>query len=99
MTNNRLIIILLCLLPSAGYAQERTVSLQECIESSHSSNPDVLNANLDVSSASAQKKEASASRFPTVSAAAVGFHALNPLVNIGLEDVLGNADAANNIRY
>ena len=99
MTNNRLTVFILCLLPLMCGAQERHISLQECLDSSHSSNPDVLNADLDISSARAQKQEAFASWFPTVSATAAGFHALNPLLTVGLGDVLGSSDAANNLRY
>lgn len=99
MTNNRLIPFVLCLLPMLCGAQERNISLQECLDASHSSNPDVLNAGLDVRAARAQKQEASVNWFPTVSATAVGFHALNPLLTIGLGDVLGGSDAANNLRY
>lgn len=99
MTSNRLITILLCMLPMLCTAQERHISLQECLNSSHSSNPDVLNANLDASAARAQKREAFANWFPNVSATAAGFHALNPLLTIGLGDVLGSSDAANNLRY
>lgn len=99
MTKNRLIILALCLAPLAANAQIRHISLEECLENSHYANPDVLNASLDVSSAAAQKKEAFTNWFPTISATAADFHALNPLVIIGLEDVLGSTDAANNIRY
>ena len=99
MIKNRLIILALCMAPLAANAQVRFISLEECIESSHQANPDILNASLDVSSAVAQKKEAFTNWFPTISATAAGFHALNPLVVIGLEDVLGSTDAANNIRY
>ena len=80
-------------------AQERSVSLQECLDLSRSSNPEVLNAALDVRAAKAQKQEAAANWFPTVSFSSIGFKAFDPLVRIGLEDVLGNSDAANNIRY
>lgn len=99
MTSNRLISLVLCMLPIFCGAQERHISLQECLDSSHSSNPAVLNAGLDVSAARAQKHEAAANWFPTVSATAAGFHALDPLLAIGLGDILGSSDAANNLRY
>lgn len=99
MTNNRLIALVLCMLPLCAEAQDTYISLQECLERSHSFNPNVLNANLDVNSARAQKQEAFANWFPTVSATAASFHALNPLLTIGLSDVLGSSDAANNLRY
>lgn len=99
MINNKILTTVLCLLPLICGAQERNLSLEYCLELSHGNNPDVLNAALDSRAARAQKQEAFTNWFPNVSASAYGFHALNPLISIGLEDVLGSKDAAENIRY
>lgn len=101
MTKNKTTILTaaLCLLALNGAAQERYISLQECIDLSHSNNPDVVNASLDMRAARAQKQEVFTNWFPSVSVTAGGFHALNPLLKVGLEDVLGSTDAANNLRY
>ena len=90
----------LLLLPALTIAgQDRRLSMVECIELSRQNNPRVANAALSVSAAQAQRHEARASWFPTVSASAGGFKALNPMVSVGLDDVLGSSDAANTLRY
>ncbi|MCQ2167568.1 MAG: TolC family protein [Bacteroidales bacterium] len=99
MTKNNIFIILLALLPCVAGARERNISLQECLELSRNNSPEVRNAALDVSAARARRQEALSSWFPNVSASAYGFHALDPFVKIGLEDVLGSSDAANNARF
>lgn len=81
------------------YGQADGLSLQECIALSRANNPDVVNAGLDARAAKAQKQETMGLWFPTVAFSAYGFHALNPLVRIGIEDVLGSGDGANNLRY
>lgn len=100
MTKNRITVLAACLLPVfVCGAQQKSVSLEECLELSHSGNPDVVNAALDVNAAKARKKEAAASRFPTASLSAYGFRALDPLVDLSIGDLLGQGDAANNVRY
>ena len=90
----------LLLLPALTIAgQDRRLSMDECIELSRQNNPRVANAALSVTAAQAQRHEARASWFPTVSASAGGFKALNPMVSVGLDDVLGSSDAANTLRY
>lgn len=88
-----------CLAPLTLPAQSRDLSLAECIEMSHSYNPDVTGAALDALSARAQRKEALSLWFPQVSIKAGGFHSLNPLLRIGIDDVLGSSDAAANLRH
>ena len=90
----------LLLLPALTIAgQDRQLSMDECIELSRQNNPRVANAALSVTAAQVQRHEARASWFPTVSASAGGFKALNPMVSVGLDDVLGSSDAANTLRY
>ena len=90
----------LLLLPALTIAgQDRRLSMDECIELSRQNNPRVANAALSVTAAQAQRHEARASWFPTVSASAGGFKALDPMVSVGLDDVLGSTDAANTLRY
>lgn len=92
--------IILTAIPSA--AQDltgRTLTLQECLEMANGGNVTVRNIHLDYLSAKMQKKEALANWFPTVNAAAMGFQSINPLVRVGLDDLLGSSDAANNLKY
>lgn len=86
-----------------AYAQEtvpeRSLSLNDCVEMASDGNVAVRNSHLDYLSAKTQKREAFTTYFPTVNATAMGFQALNPLVRIGLNDLLGSSDAANNLKY
>ncbi|MBQ0025173.1 MAG: TolC family protein [Bacteroidales bacterium] len=103
MTKHKYIIstaLLLSLLALNAGAQERTLSLEECLSLSHSGNNEVLNSALDTQIARAQRQEALSLWFPTVSASAYGLHAMDPLLRIGVNDIIqGNSDAANNLRY
>lgn len=86
-------------LPLGCAAQGRALSLKECIEISQSQDPTIRNAALDIKAAKAQKKEVLSKYFPEVTARAFGFASIDPLLNIGLSDVLGSTDAANNLKY
>lgn len=90
---------MICVAAFAVDAQNRILSLDECVTLSHSNNPKVVNADLDKKAARAQRKEVMSNWFPTVSASAYGFKAVNPLVDVGMKDILGSSDAANNLRY
>jgi len=79
--------------------QGRILSLKDCVEMATDGNVAVRNSHLDYLSAKAQKREVFANYFPTVNATAVGFQAVNPLVRIGLNDLFGSSDAANNLKY
>lgn len=93
------IAVVLFIFTWSAAAQERNISLHECLELSRANNPDVVNASLDVKAAAAQKKEVFSNWFPTVAVTSGAFHAADPLVRIGLEDVLGSTDAAHNLQY
>lgn len=74
------------------------LSLRQCIEMSLDGNVNVRNAELDILAAKAQKQEAVAEYFPTVSASAFGFYALNPMLELGVKDIVGDNDLGNNIQ-
>ena len=63
------------------------LSVQDCIEMALENNIELKNSQLEIDKARATKNEARAEYFPTVSAQAVGFDALNPLLNFGIEDI------------
>lgn len=75
-----LLVLLLCL-PLQGQAQ--TLSLDSCLTLASQNNLSLRNAQLDVLKAQEVKKQAFTQYFPSVSATAGGFHALNPMVDIG----------------
>lgn len=86
------------LLPVCLTAQEKAnLTLEQCKAMAESGNADIKNASLDINSAQSLKKEAFTEYFPTVSLNGFGYYAFNPLVKVGLKDVLGNSDAAQNI--
>lgn len=79
-------------------AQERvTLTLEGCKSMAMQNNAAVANSRLDVYAAKAQKEEALAEYFPKVSVNAFAFYAIDPLLKIGVKDILGNSDMANNI--
>lgn len=80
-------------------AQNRCITLQDCLESAQGSDPYVKNAALDVESATAMKKEAFVNYLPKLSLSGYGYKAIDPLINIGLEDLLGSSEAAFNAKY
>ena len=63
------------------------LSVQDCIDMALENNIELKNSQLEIDKARATKNEARAEYFPTVSAQAVGFDALNPLLNFGIEDI------------
>ena len=74
-----------------------SLSLEQCRELARRNDPYVKNASLDLMAARAQRSEAMAEYFPTVSATALAFHSLCPFIDLGVTDILGNSDAAWNI--
>jgi len=81
------------------FAQGRSLSLAECRELSYNNNTELKNKHLDYMSARMKKEEVFTNWFPVISARALGFDALNPMVQIGLSDVLGTSDMAYNMKY
>ena len=84
------IVILSLLLTMSAFAQEpdkTRLSVQDCIEMALENNIDLKNSQLDINKAKATKNEARAEYFPTVTAQAVTFDALNPMLTFGIEDI------------
>ena len=86
----KFIIIVCLLLAKSIYAQkpDKThLSVQDCIEMALENNIELKNSQLEIDKARATKNEARAEYFPTVSAQALAFDALNPMLTFGIEDV------------
>ena len=84
------IIIVCVLLSKAIIAQEpdkTRLSVQDCIEMALENNIELKNSHLEIYKARATKNEARAEYFPTISAQAVAFDALNPMLTFGIEDI------------
>ena len=84
------IIILGLLLSLSAFAQEpdkTRFSVQDCIDMALENNIELKNSQLEIDKARTTKNEARAEYFPTVSAQAVAFDALNPMLTFGIEDI------------
>ena len=82
-------VIILCLLLSAVslFGQEMRLSVQDCIDMALENNIELKNSQLEIDKAKATKKEAQTAYLPTVTAQAVAFDALNPMISFGIDDI------------
>ena len=106
--NNRLYLAaFMLLLGAAGTAPEVAaqgaegavvLTLDECLRAAGESNADIRGAALDLRAAELQREEAFAEYFPRVSATGFGFYSLNPLLDIGIKDILGDNELSNNLQ-
>lgn len=76
---------------------QTTLALEKCREMALQNDPYVKNAGLDIYAAQAQQKEVIAEYFPKVSLNSFGFLALDPMLEIGVKDILGENDFSNNV--
>ena len=74
------------------------LSLEQCRNMALENNAYVRNAALDVNAARAQKQEALAEYFPKVSVNAFAFYAFDPMLEIGLKDIIGESDFSNTLQ-
>ena len=82
------LMILLTSFSVSLMAQEpHRLSVQDCIEMALENNIELKNSQLEIDKARATKNEARAEYYPTVSAQAVAFDALNPMLTFGIEDI------------
>jgi len=82
------IIIIGLLLSVAAFAQEPLrLSVQDCIGMALENNIELKNSQLEIDKARAMKKEVQTLYFPTVSAQALAFDALNPMLSFGIDDI------------
>lgn len=78
-------------------AQDMVLTLESCRALASGNAAAVRNARMDAAAARLLKEEAFAEYFPKVSINAYGFRAIDPLLEIGVKDILGDSDMANNI--
>lgn len=88
-----LLILYIAAIPVAS-AQNTILTLDECRRMALHADPSMHGAELDVLSAKLLKQEAAWEYLPKVQVTAAAFHALDPLVDIGLTDILGTSDRA-----
>ena len=89
MKNKILIFSLLLFTVSASSQNAVTLplSVQDCIDLALANNLEQQNCQLEVDKARATKKEAQTAYLPTVTAQAVAFDALNPMITVGIDDI------------
>ena len=63
------------------------LSVQDCIDLALENNIELKNSQLEIDKARATKKEAQTAYLPTVTAQAVAFDALNPMITFGIDDI------------
>ena len=83
-------IVFICsiLLSFPIMAQEpHHLSVQDCIDMALENNIELKNSQLEIDKARATKNEARAEYFPTVSAQALAFDALNPMLSFSIDDI------------
>ena len=85
------ITILLLLISSSLLAQEsdtlHRLTVVDCIDLALQNNIALKNGQLEIEKAKATKNQARAEYFPTVSAQALAFDALNPMFSFGIDDI------------
>ena len=92
----RIRLYILLILVAAGSlcspvaAQQRVLSLDSCLLLARRNHPELRKAQLNVARAEEVKAQALTKYFPQVQGTAFGFHALHPLVEVGIDDI-GNA--------
>ncbi len=89
--NLHTILALWTLLVFVPLQAQTRLSLSQCKEMAQHQDPAIKNAQLSILAAQAQRQEAKANYFPTVSITSFGFWALNPMIQLTLEDVLGKS--------
>ena len=76
---------LLVLTAIAGWGQNLT--LDSCLNLTLKNNAKIKNSELDIEAAKEVKKQAFTKYFPQISGIAVGYHAISPLLEFGINDI------------
>lgn len=83
----------------SAWGQQTSLTVDYCVSMALQNSADVKNARMESRQARLQKQEAVAEYFPSISANVLAFHALNPLIDISITDVLGTSDMAYYLQY
>lgn len=87
---SRLCGIVIGLLLGVGCWGQTTLTLDSCLQLAAQNNHRIRISQLEVEKADAVKQQALTKYFPQVSASAMGYHSLHPMVELGVDDI-GNA--------
>ena len=84
----RKVVVLICSIwLSLPLLAQQRLSVQDCIEMALQNNIELKNSQLEIDKARETKNEARAEYFPTISAQALAFDALNPMLTFGIDDI------------
>lgn len=86
----RLYILLLALCLFGQTMLADTLTIDSCLSLARQNNPSLRKAQLDILRAQEVKSQALTKYFPQVQGMAFGYHALQPIVDVGIDDI-GNA--------
>ena len=96
----RTIYILILIISSLGI-NAQTLTLDSCLKIAHRHAIAAHDAEIDVQIAQEQKRQAFTKYFPQVQAMAVGFYNLNPMIDLGIDDISNKStrDVVNMLYY
>ena len=93
------LIYIICIALAVGIRSHAQVvlTLEDCREMALQHDVHLSNAHLDMLAARAQKQEAFAEYFPKVSVSSFGFWSLDPMLEIGVKDILGENELSDKV--
>ena len=92
------ISIILCTASICAAAQETVLSLGDCRELAAERNSSIAGTRYDLRAAEYQRAEARGEWFPRISFNALGFASLNPMIDLGVKDILGHGELGNMVQ-
>lgn len=93
----KLLYISAALLIGLQVQAQTVLTLEECRDMAVQNDVYLKNANLDLMAARVQKQEAFAEYFPKVSINSFGFWSLDPMLEIGVKDILGENELSDKV--
>ena len=93
----KLFYILVALLVGMQVQAQTVLTLEDCRDMAVQNDVCLKNADLDLLAARVQKQEAFAEYFPKVSISSFGFWSLDPMLEIGVKDILGENELSDKV--
>ena len=90
MKIKRYIVIIVCWLSAISTLPAQNLTLDSCLSLVRQNNPELRKSELNIKRAEEVKAQAFTKYFPQIQGTAFGFHALHPIIEVGIDDI-GNA--------
>lgn len=90
MRIKRYIVIIVCWLSAISTLPAQNLTLDSCLSLARQNNPELRKSELNIKRAEEVKAQAFTKYFPQIQGTAFGFHALHPIIEVGIDDI-GNA--------